>query len=736
MPWNLTVFDENGLIDDHRFKKITGTPSTEISTASGSASNLSDVMSFDERVTDAGSDLVLSTNFPDSTHISSHWHKNDTFPEHDTLIYDTTQKVSGGGSARFTATSDAQNDWRINMSETPGSTVGIPSGTDEQFGLKGLARDLGDVCCIQFRWRGDSTLLNTVFNITSGRGGWKIMNFSKGDEVLSDSSQSGVGSNQRQEIVLNNAQLSLLPQLYTDGSGFYDIEDDVNTTGASWTDSQGRLHTGQSFDAALHNAHTPGDANIYLNRALLTGMRDFNGDATFGSNTGAYQLTYDTLPAEYLSRFKFFHPDEWMTIQIRITLGPLGTASSSIDGTQSGWTESTIEMWVARDNEASVKVIEKTGIVIARSDGASNTRDGLSKLWFTKFHTGLGSAASPDGYFWIDELIVSKSIIPDPATGINPPGSATSRLATLVDAMDVDEWVLFQNTWDTNFWIGGSYHNLEFSHVGAHDPERDKITFIGASYGNTGVYVYDITADEWTKNEHGYNVHTWDHLAYDNVRGVSYYGAQAGNDQRSTPIGNPSSVTTGLPEPTPGQFGIDTYGMEYWPELDSVMFYDSREGTILRRPIGSTISSFGSGGASNGNNFHPFLTYNPVRNVMYFGGGQSQPVGFNEISASGVISSPPNTGNPGIDCVRQKAMCGDVTGDLVVLDFPAGETHAYVHGSGWGLVSNSMPTAAQESQALTAAIPLRGFGNKEIFMTFTDNSGGGGGAVCYLYRYS
>jgi len=106
------------------------------------------------------------------------------------------------------------------------------------------------------------------------------------------------------------------------------------------------------------------------------------------------------------------------------------------------------------------------------------------------------------------------------------------------------------------------------------------------------------------------------------------------------------------------------------------------------------------------------------------------------VATNGTISSPPNTGNPGIDCARQKAMCGEHSGDLVVIDFPAGESRAYVHGTGWGLAHSNMPAALQEAGALTAAVPLRGYAGKEVFMCFKAGDSQGNGVVAYLYRYS
>lgn len=774
------------------FGRLVGSSSTGFAaTGVFSGAGIGDVADFDARVAALGADHVLSTDFPDISHKEAHQHKTIAFGQevYETLIYDTSVYRSGGGSLRFTATHNEQNDWRINMGETPGSTVGTPAGTDQQFGLKGLARDLGDVACIQFRWRGDLTLLDTVFSDLTGRGGWKVAIFSEGDTDSTPSSDSGVGASTLQEVVINDANLDGVPYVYTSNLG-RGVVDGANTTGESWTDSEGRLHLGQSWDEHLHNQVATGNANAYLDKPLRTGMSDFNGDGTFGSSTGAYQLTYSGLPSEYLSNFpaSFYHPAEWMTLQLRVTFGPLGTAASSLGGTFSGWTDSRIEFWMAREGQPSTKLIDKSGVTIERGDGASNTRAGQGKLWFTKFHTGLNAKETPDGYFWIDELIVGKSIVIDPATGSAPPGSlsagaltgsatldfaagstiansgpppdlngssslgfavsaaihdaaASSVLSDAVAGMAVNGWLLFEDTWpggDNAFWqtagAGTTEGLLDFVHTGAHDPVTGYIMLVGAGYGPAGFVVYDVDADTWSMTEQSNDIiHGWDHFAYDNTRGIVYYGSHGGGSQFSTdPVSK--SLTSGLSAPW-GNFH-DTYGMEYFPELDSVIWYDgSNTGNIYRRPHGGSAAVYDTSQSAQGG-FNHFATYNPVKGSMYFGGGTASLTLLRELDDLGSITLPTNTGNPGIECTRQHALCGDVTGDLVVIDNTNGQVHAHQDGSGWSLVDSSMPSALQTSSPITCAIPLRGFAGKEIFMVFNAKSSNPTDVVCYLYRYS
>ena len=124
-----------------------------------------------------------------------------------------------------------------------------------------------------------------------------------------------------------------------------------------------------------------------------------------------------------------YYPDEWMTFQVGITLGPLGSKPSSIEGSSPriGWTDSRIEAWVGREGQPSVKIIDVSGITLRRDGGTDeNDTEGYGKVWFTVFHTALepDPTGRQDADTWFDELIVSKSRIPDPlAVKSNDPGA-------------------------------------------------------------------------------------------------------------------------------------------------------------------------------------------------------------------------------------------------------------------------------------------------------------------------
>jgi hypothetical protein len=373
----------------------------------------------------------------------------------------------------------------------------------------------------------------------------------------------------------------------------------------------------------------------------------------------------------------------------------------------------------------------------------------LPILGTTKFHTGLASEATPDGYFWIDEIIVSKSIIPDPATGAAPPGSGQSALDTAVNALSVGEWSLFKGPTDwpggtSAFWIttgdlspGSSQHThaCSFTHTGVHDTVNDKLVLIGCGYNFANYIVYDIASDTWTSTEHANDIiHSYDHVTLDTARGVTYYGSQSGTSQYSVDNSD-GTFSSGLPAPWTAF--VDTYGMEYWPSRDSVVVWRKDLGQMFERPIGGSFSPFGSGhGVSNSSQqFHHFMTHNPVGNVMYYGGGGGGPTQLWELSSAGITTAISAPGHPGVECTRDKAMCGEITGDLVVFSHDDGTVHRY-NGSTWAQVTASMPANLQHTGAQTAAIPLRGYADREVFMLFRADSDAANNVHCYLYRYS
>jgi hypothetical protein len=296
--------------------------------------------------------------------------------------------------------------------------------------------------------------------------------------------------------------------------------------------------------------------------------------------------------------------------------------------------------------------------------------------------------------------------------------------------MAINEWKLFKSGgWPANFFAGQGSNGdgvLAFVHTGVRDPYRMKLFYCGAGYGPLWFCTYDEVTDSWSRASYGGEVHSWDHIAYDSVRGEFYFGSQGGPGQYKITVDTGTRTT--LTSPWGSSF-VDTYGMEYWPTLDSVMFSDSW-GTVFRRTRAGSVSTVAS--TNTVLSLHRALVYNPVRDVMYMTGGQGMRL-WREISTSGTVTALPSA-PVNLDCTRQKVVCGDVTGDAILFNFATGTVYRYVHGSGWSQITTSWPSALTDGNPYTLAIPLHGFGAKEVFMLFrqTDDSA----ANCYLYRYA
>jgi len=86
-------------------------------------------------------------------------------------------------------------------------------------------------------------------------------------------------------------------------------------------------------------------------------------------------------------------PDEWMTFQIGLTHGQPGE-------------NSRIRLWVSREGRQSKLAIDDQKVLI-------NTK-GYGKMWLLPYHTNKSANQThPTGYVWYDQLIISRTQLPD-----------------------------------------------------------------------------------------------------------------------------------------------------------------------------------------------------------------------------------------------------------------------------------------------------------------------------------
>ena len=100
-----------------------------------------------------------------------------------------------------------------------------------------------------------------------------------------------------------------------------------------------------------------------------------------------------------------YRADEWFTFQLHVRIG--------------NWEQnnSLVELWGAREGQPSQLVISKTLAL----HGNSSVRYG--KVWLLPYQSGKTSSTHPSGFTWYDELIVSRSRIPDPGTAPSNAGA-------------------------------------------------------------------------------------------------------------------------------------------------------------------------------------------------------------------------------------------------------------------------------------------------------------------------
>jgi len=240
---------------------------------------------------------------------------------------------------------------------------------------------------IQWRQRFSSVFLNTVYAPASG---WKTTIIGVGDQPGSGcSAQTSVPcapSCTTNDVVVQNTFLRGFPQMYNSCTG-----------------------------SASHGPYFP-----------------FERTADFGNGI---DISFQDMPAPYclysqgLTNPKTFFPpagncypfvaDEWMTFQVHIATGPW------VNGE---YQNSLVELWVARANQAPVKVFNFT---INLSAGNS-PGEPYGKIWLLPYHTDKdASQATAVGYTWYDELIISTQKIAEPSGTPGPltPGPAQIKLS-------------------------------------------------------------------------------------------------------------------------------------------------------------------------------------------------------------------------------------------------------------------------------------------------------------------
>jgi hypothetical protein len=263
---------------------------------------------------------------------------------------------------------------------------------------------------------GAGSLRFTVPSLSAANtsGSWRI-NFTDDYSVLFGQNQEFyVQWRQR----FDNAMLS---NAYAGADGWKTI-----IIGQGDTSSSGEVSSCSELELVSFNGYMADFPRLYHNCGVYAGFYEPYGNGDFklqNAMPAPYCLYSDHT---YAGCFKYY-PNEWMTFQIHIKMGPLGTAFSTLENQQvTGFTNSLVELWVAREGQPSTLVISWPGVVLHETQGAK-----YGKVWLLPYNTNKNATISyPVANTWYDELIVSRSKIADPGVVTvrpSPPTNATAH---------------------------------------------------------------------------------------------------------------------------------------------------------------------------------------------------------------------------------------------------------------------------------------------------------------------
>jgi hypothetical protein len=221
---------------------------------------------------------------------------------------------------------------------------------------------------IQWRQKFDSRLLSTKF---TDSGGFKQLIVGESDVH----GRSETGSCSNTEIVVQNTYQRGFPQLYHSCGRYAPFEQSIKN-------SDIKMQNGPRISRCLYSNHASGSSDCF----------------------------------RYVA-------DEWMTFQLHVATGAPGEAFDSLSAqTRRGYINSIVQLWGAREGEASVLLHNWHDVVL---ELASDSATPFGKVWLLPYQTGKSaSQLHVQTYTWYDDLIVSTRPIADPDTGKTPTGAS------------------------------------------------------------------------------------------------------------------------------------------------------------------------------------------------------------------------------------------------------------------------------------------------------------------------
>jgi hypothetical protein len=344
-------------------------------TVNTSTSTVSPSGSTDFQARCGGPGVIKCVSFDSQTDIAGTYGDiHGTLPGNSTPVLDSTVKASGNSSIKFTIPSNSgansSGSYFTNFSDTLTTQFG---GNSEFY--------------IQWRQRFSPEFISTLYQ---GGGGWKQSIIGTGDKPGCTASQSASGlcysSCTALETVTQNTNQRGFAQMYNSCTG-----------STSHGPYDGFYQSYGTYDFKLQNGR-PSPYCLY--------SQGQTNPKSYFPPTG--------------NCFGYF-ANEWMTFQVHIKTGPR---------VNDEFTNSFVQLWIARENQPSELVINWGPYNLSAGPGSDNQQFG--KVWLLPYNTGKDASQSyPTAYTWYDDLIISTSKIPDPAssgggTATTPPAAPTA----------------------------------------------------------------------------------------------------------------------------------------------------------------------------------------------------------------------------------------------------------------------------------------------------------------------
>ncbi len=393
-------------------------------------------------------------------------------PGDSTPVIDPLVKASGTGSLHFTVPSlssaNCCGQYFTNfdpIAAPPNSNTVACCATTNQFGA-------GGHFFIQWRKRVDAAMLVPWAFLNGDLGGWKDIIISVGNRTDKDATWNSINASSCQPLHLVT----------------------VDTA---------QRHIPQMYHSCAGNSYWGTYAPFELNTTNPnTGNNDFNYQQAMPFTPGCWRSQWQV--GTLLSAggcFKYY-ADEWMTFQEEVLVGTR---------TADDWYPSTVRMWVAREGQPSVLVIERLNQHLVAGPAVDDLMYG--SVWILPYMTNKDPAVShTTANTWVDELIISRNKIADPGAGstaaviadTTPPTDPSGLTAVATNNRIALAWTVSTDA-------GGlKYYRIERCMGSGCSSWAQINTSVSATYLDTGLaattlYRYRVRAEDLAGNLSGYS---------------------------------------------------------------------------------------------------------------------------------------------------------------------------------------------------------------------------------------